>query len=111
TGPGTSTDALTRFFAEQLSARLGVPVVAENRSGAGGLLAYAALQKAPADGYTIMTSGAQLYLLPLAPDTAGKFDPLKDFTPIARVARTPLAFAVPADSPYRTLADLLRAMQ
>ncbi|MBT2336638.1 tripartite tricarboxylate transporter substrate binding protein [Variovorax paradoxus] len=109
--PGTSADTLSRFFAEQLTARLNVPVLVENRSGAGGLLAYQLLMKAPADGYTLLTSGAQLFLLPLSSEDTTKFDPVKDFVPVARVGRFPTAIVVSADSPYRTLASLLDAMK
>ncbi len=110
--PGTSIDAVTRFFSEALSKRLNTPVVVENRSGAGGLLGYQAVAKAPADGYTLMLTGIPLYLLPLFSDAASPpFDPIKDFAPVARVARVPYAIVVGVDSPYRTMADLIRAMQ
>ena len=109
--PGTSTDALARFFADRLTTKLKTPVVIENKGGAGGLLAYAGLIKAEPDGYTIMASGLPRYLLPLSPDTAAKYDPVKDFSFIARIARTPLAFVVPTQSPIRTMDDLVQAMR
>ena len=110
--PGTSIDAVTRFFSEPLSKRLNTPVVVENRSGAGGLMAYQSAAKAPADGYTLILTGTPLYLLPLFNDAAtGIFDPVKDFAPVARVARVPYAIVVAPDSPYRTMADLIKAMR
>ncbi|CAN7742365.1 Bug family tripartite tricarboxylate transporter substrate binding protein [Variovorax sp. LjRoot178] len=108
---GTSIDAITRFFAEPLSKRLNTPVVVENRPGAGGLLGYQAAARAPADGYTLILTGIPLYLLPLFSDAAPPYDPLKDFAPVARVARVPFAIVVATDSPYRKLSDLIEAMQ
>ncbi|GAA4344013.1 tripartite tricarboxylate transporter substrate binding protein [Variovorax defluvii] len=108
---GTSIDAITRFFADPLSKRLNTPVVVENRPGAGGLLGYQAAARAPADGYTLILTGIPLYLLPLFTDvTPPPLDPLKDFAPVARVARVPFAIVVPADSPYKSLPDLIAAM-
>lgn len=110
--PGTSIDAVTRFFSDPLSKRLNVPVVVENRSGAGGLMAYQAAAKAPADGYTLILTGTPLYLLPLFSEASTPpFDSVKDFAPVARVARVPYAIVVAPDSPYRTMADLVRAMK
>jgi len=111
TSTGTSTDAIARFFSEHLASRLGVPVVVENIGGAGGLLAYNALAKTAPDGYTVLLSGLPQYLLPLFSDTPAQFDPVKDFTPITRVARTPLAYVVRTESPYKNLADLVQAMK
>jgi tripartite-type tricarboxylate transporter receptor subunit TctC len=109
---GTSIDAITRFFSEPLAQRLNTSVVVENRPGAGGLLGYQAAARAPADGYTLILTGIPLYLLPLFSDqTPPPFDPLKDFTPVARVARVPFAIAVAASSPYRTIGDLIAAMK
>lgn len=110
--PGTSIDAVTRFFSDALAKRLNTSVVVENRSGAGGLLAYQTAAKAAPDGYTLILTGIPLYLLPLFSETgATAFDPVKDFAPVARVARVPYAIVVGADSPYRTLTELVQAMK
>jgi tripartite-type tricarboxylate transporter receptor subunit TctC len=109
---GTSIDAMTRFFSEPLSKRLKTPVIVDNRPGAGGLMGYTAAAKAPPDGYTLIVTGIPLYLLPLFSEAAvPPFDALKDFAPVARVARVPLAVVVPVDSPYKTLSELLQAMK
>ncbi|SIR76089.1 tripartite tricarboxylate transporter substrate binding protein [Pseudacidovorax sp. RU35E] len=109
---GTSIDAITRFFSDPLSKRLNTPVVVENRPGAGGLIAYQAAARAPADGYTLILTGIPLYLLPLFSDiTPPPLDPVKDFAPVARVARVPFAIVVPADSPYQNMPDLIAAMK
>lgn len=108
---GTSIDVTARFFTEPLAKRLNASVLVEDRPGAGGLLAYAAAAKSPPDGYTLVLAGIPMYLLPLLSETPASFDPKKDFTPVARVARLPLAVVVPVDSPHRTLSDLIRAMK
>ncbi len=110
--PGTSIDAVTRFFAEPLSRRFNTSVVVENRSGAGGLLAYQTVAKSPPDGYTLILTGTPLYLLPLFNEAAASaFDPVKDFAPVARVARVPYAIVVGPESPHHTLGDLVQAMK
>ncbi|RYG10652.1 MAG: tripartite tricarboxylate transporter substrate binding protein [Burkholderiales bacterium] len=110
--PGTSIDAVTRFFVEPLSKRLNVPVVVENRSGAGGLLGYQQVARSTGDGNIIMLTGIPLYLIPLFSDlTPSPFDALKDFSPVARVARVSYAIVVAPDSPYKTMGDLLGAMR
>jgi len=108
---GTSLDITARFFVEPLQKRLNAPVVVENKPGAGGILGFTTVAKAPPDGYTIMLAGIPLYLSPLFAETTAPYDPVKDFVPIARVARVPLTIVVAADSPYRTLSDLVQAMK
>jgi tripartite-type tricarboxylate transporter receptor subunit TctC len=109
---GTSIDVTSRFFAEALTKRLNHSVVVENKPGAGGLLAYTSAAKAAPDGYTLILTGIPLYLLPLFSEAAqAPFDSVRDFAPVARVARVPFAIAVGADSPHKNMGDLLKAMQ
>lgn len=111
-GPGTGIDAVTRFVADALSKRVGQPVIADNRAGAGGLLGYTFAAKAAPDGYTLILTGIPLYLLPLFSEAQQPpFDPVKDFAPVARVARVPQAVVVAPDSPYTTLKELVDAMR
>ncbi len=111
TGTGTAADATARYFTNGISKKLNVPVIIENRPGAGGLLAYTYVAKMPPDGYTIMLGGLPHHLLPLFSDGVPPFDTVKDFTPIARVVRAPLALVVRADSQYKTIDDLLQALK
>jgi tripartite-type tricarboxylate transporter receptor subunit TctC len=106
--PGGPADTLARLIAQPLAAALGVPVVVENRLGAGGTLAAALVARAPADGHTLLfvTSGhagtGALYPnLPYAPEA--------DFAAVAAVAQTPNVVLVKADSPYATITDLITA--
>lgn len=107
----TSIDVVTRFFTEPLSKRLGTPVMAENKPGTGGLIAYTGVARSQPDGYTIMLAGIPMYLLPLLSKGTATFDPQADLTPVARVARVSLGLVVAQDSPYQTLGDLLKAMK
>lgn len=105
---GDGTDVITRLLAQQMSKDLKVPVVIENRPGAAGLTGALYVAAGAADGYTLcmMSSGhithQTLYK---------KFDLLGQFAPITNMATAPFAFIVPPDSPYRTLADLLKAIK
>lgn len=105
-GPGSGTDTIARALGEQLSSQLGVPVVPENREGAGGVIGTQQALRAPADGYTIvmvsnaLTIAPQLYVQP-------PFDPVADVTPIAKAAAMPLSFAVSAKSPFKSLREVI----
>ena len=107
----TSIDVVARFFTDPLSRRLNTPVVAENKPGTGGLIAYTGVAKTQPDGYTLMLAGIPMYLLPLLSKGTATFDAQADFTPVARVARVSLGLVVAHDSPYQTLGDLLKAMR
>lgn len=107
--PGGLSDLIPRTLSIELAASLGAPVVVENRGGAGGSIATAALTRLPADGQSLLlgTSGMMSlnpFFLPNLP-----FDARKDFEGLALVAYSPLYLAVRADSPYRSLDDLVAA--
>lgn len=107
---GGITDTLARMMAERLSPRLGVPVVAENRSGAGGLIAAQAVARAPADGHTLlMHSSAILVAAANAPDQ--NFDPSATLAPVAFVAGLPSVLVAHPALPVRTIQDLLRYLR
>lgn len=87
--PGGVSDDITRVLAERLSQRIGVPVLVENRAGAGGSLAMAVLARAPADGHTLCFSAVTpLTLLPLLGPV--RYDPERDIAPVASVMSTPV---------------------
>ena len=107
--PGSATDTVGRLLAEKMRDALGQPVVVENRAGANGLIGAEAVARAPADGTTLLvgtnsTNAAARALFRTVP-----FDMENGFAPISTIATVPLLVAVKADSPYRTLADLLAA--
>jgi tripartite-type tricarboxylate transporter receptor subunit TctC len=103
---GGAVDILARTLGDELSRQWGQPVIIENRPGAGGLVASQALAAAPPDGYTliVVASGhaTNPFLYPKIP-----YDTFKDFTPICLLASSPNILLVRADSPFKTLADLL----
>ncbi len=102
---GGGTDAIARVLAERLKDQLGVPVIVENKPGAGGQLAAQALKAATPDGTTLFISHDHtVSVLPLVVKQPG-FDPAKDFVPVAGFASFVNGFAVSPGTPARSLAE------
>jgi tripartite-type tricarboxylate transporter receptor subunit TctC len=103
---GGGVDILARTLGEVVSRQWGQGVVVENRPGAGGMVASQALAKSAPDGYTliVVASGhaTNPFLYPKLP-----YDTFKDFTPISRLASSPNILLVRADSPFKTVADVI----
>ena len=101
---GTSADTMARFIAEKLHGEPGQPMWVDNRPGASSNIGYQAAATAPADGYTLLYGLLSVILNP----HLFKSVPFKpsDFTPIIHLLDVPF---VRADSPYRTVQDLLQA--
>jgi len=103
---GGGVDILTRTLGDVVSRQWGQTVVVENRPGAGGVVASQALVTSPPDGYTLImvASGhaTNPFLYPKIP-----YDTFKDFTPIALLASSPNILLVRADSPFKTLGDMI----
>jgi tripartite-type tricarboxylate transporter receptor subunit TctC len=103
--PGGGTDAVARILAEKLKDELGVPVVVENKPGAGGQLAAQALKAAPADGTVLFLSHDHtISILPLVVKNAG-YDPARDFAPVAGFATFVNAYAVSGGTPAKSFND------
>ncbi|MBL6457079.1 tripartite tricarboxylate transporter substrate binding protein [Belnapia sp. T6] len=105
--PGGSTDLLGRRVAEKLSPALGVPVVLENRPGAGGTTGSEMVARAAPDGTTLLfgvtgTHGVAPSLFPRL-----GYDPLRDFAPVSLVVTAPLVLVTRPDLPARTLAEFI----
>lgn len=109
--PGTSLDVTARYLANLLGPRLNTNVTVENKVGANGIIASDYVAKAAPDGYTLLFTGAPHYTNRWISEAPLPYDTLKDFAPVAKVNNSPLVFVVPANSPYRTLADLLADMK
>jgi tripartite-type tricarboxylate transporter receptor subunit TctC len=102
---GGGTDGIARTLADRLKDELGVPVIVENRAGAGGQIAAQALKAAPADGSTYFISHDHtISILPLVVKNPG-FDPARDFTPVAGFATFVNALAVAPGAPVKTFND------
>ncbi len=107
--PGGGTDIVARALGQKLAVRLGKPVIIDNKPGASTIIGTEAVTKADPDGYTLLVSGSTSYTVNPALRANLPYDPAKDLAPIALVARAPLVLLVNANSPYKTLADLLAA--
>jgi tripartite-type tricarboxylate transporter receptor subunit TctC len=104
--PGGSSDTVARVVAQQLSPLLGQPVVVENKPGAGGVIGSDIVAKSAPDGHTLLLATAghptAAAMVPKLP-----FDALDDFTWITTITTYPFVIATAADSPIRSLADLI----
>ena len=105
--PGGTADTISRILAPKLSAALGTQVVVENKPGAGGTIGSDLAAKAPPDGYTLVISHASP--LGIAPGIYPKlpYNVVTDFTHVTLIGHTPNVLIVPANSPYKTLADYI----
>jgi tripartite-type tricarboxylate transporter receptor subunit TctC len=106
---GGAPDALARIVAERLQQRWGQPVVVENRVGAQGNTAMAAVAKAPADGYTLALMPVGNAAVNSALFANLPYDPVKDFAPITQLASVENVLVVGSGSPFRTLGELIAA--
>lgn len=105
---GGGTDMITREVANKLAGS-GYTFVVENKPGSGGNLGVDTVAKAPADGYTLVMG--QTSNLAINPTLYAKlpYDPVKDLSPVALVATSPLVIVTGSGSPYKTLADVVKA--
>ncbi|MDM0058752.1 Bug family tripartite tricarboxylate transporter substrate binding protein [Variovorax fucosicus] len=105
---GAGTDAIARTLGEKLKDELGVPVVVENRAGAGGQIAAQALKAAPADGHTLFLShDHSISILPQVVKSAG-FNPASDFVPVAGFATFANVLAVSGGTPAKTIDEYIK---
>ncbi len=104
---GSGTDAVARIVVKKLGERLNQPVLVDNKAGANGQIAATFVAKAKPDGYTLlMTTNTSHSANPsLVKDL--KYDPIKDFTPVARVGELPFALMVSAKDSSRTMNEWL----
>jgi tripartite-type tricarboxylate transporter receptor subunit TctC len=104
--PGGVTDLLARALAEKLAPRLGQPVVVDNKSGAGTVLASDLVARAPADGYTVLMAASSLGTAPLLYEKVG-YDAIKSFAPITQVASVVHVLVVNPTLPVKSVAELV----
>ena len=109
-GAGGGTDVCNRALALNVGKQLGQPMVVDNKAGAGSSLSVNYTIRQKADGYNIasLSTGGLLNQV-LTPSI--KYDVTKDITPIAMVAQYQVGVLVRADSPYKTMAELIKASQ
>lgn len=104
--PGAGSDVVGRLVAQKMAANFGQPVVVENKSGAGGLLANRYVATSAPDGYTLlMVTGAYPAQVAMLKDMP--FDPEKDISMISSLIAYPFVLVVKPDSAVRTVGDLI----
>jgi len=106
--PGGSTDLIARLLAEHLAATFGQPVLIDNRPGGGGKIGSLAVARAAPDGYTLLATNMGPAAMAASVESKMPYNPVADFTPISMSASMPLVICVAGDSPYKTIADLVR---
>ncbi|MEO5699665.1 MAG: tripartite tricarboxylate transporter substrate binding protein, partial [Casimicrobiaceae bacterium] len=103
---GSAPDVLARNVGERLSQRLGQPIVIENRGGAGGNIGAELAAKAAPDGYTLLLATSSHVVNPSLYSSV-RYDPVRDFIPVALLIRMPSLLVVPPDSPARNVKELV----
>ncbi len=104
---GGLSDVLSRILAKRLSERIGQPVVVENRAGAGGIIAMETVAKAAPDGYTIVMVGQGMASVNPSLYKNLSYDTLRDFAPIAEVARFSLVLLANPSKPPKSVKEFI----
>ncbi len=100
---GSGTDAVARIVGKKLSERIKQPVLIDNKAGAGAQIAAQYVARAKADGYTLLMTTNTSHSANPSLISNLKYDPVKDFTPVARVGELPFALVVNQNDPSKTL--------
>ncbi len=107
---GATNDLIARGLADYMSKALGQSVIVENKPGAGGNIATLAVSKAPADGYTLLSTGSNIVAnLSLLHNPGYSLE--KDFSTVGLLQREPALLVVAADSPIKSAVELVSAMK
>ena len=104
--PGGGTDIIARLLTQKLSENLKRTFIVENRTGAGGTVAYALVAKAAPDGHTLLAVASGYAITPAVYPKLS-YDPIKDFTPVSVVVQAPLVLMAHPALPARSVKDLL----
>ncbi len=105
---GGPTDVIARILAQEMSVSLGQSVLVENRTGASGNIATEAVAKGKPDGYTLVASTLAHNINPLLLTNTTKYDPIRDFAPVSLAVVLPQLVVVSYDSPFNSLADIIK---
>jgi tripartite-type tricarboxylate transporter receptor subunit TctC len=109
--PGGAVDNSGRLMAERLSRVLKVPVIVDNKAGAGGAIGSSFAAKAAPDGYTLVVTSQSTHVVNPAVNPKLPYDALKDFAPITLIDRLANVLLVNKDLPVKSFADLVRYAQ
>src|SRR3954470_13954647 len=105
--PGSGTDVVARTVAQKLSERLKQPVVVDNKPGASAQLAAMHVAKARPDGYTLFMTTNTSHSANPSLFKKLPYDPIKDFTPVARIGELPFAMVVNPSLPVKNMRELI----
>lgn len=109
--PGGSTDAIARVIAQKLQEKMGQSFIVDNKAGATGTIGAAFVKRAPADGYTLFVSSLGPFVIAPHLIKGVQYDALKDLDPITVAVQAPNVLVVPANSPYKNVAELLAGLK
>ena len=104
--PGGTLDTVGRMLAQKLSEQMGQTFIVDNRPGGNGVIGSDAVAKAPADGYTLLFNASTFTITPMTMKSV-PYDVVRDFQPVALVAKAPLAVAVNKNLPVADIAGLI----
>jgi len=105
-GTGTGVDLLARSVGQRIAEDTQQAVVVENRAGAGGAIGTIAVARSAPDGYTLLKT-ASPFTVAAGVDSKIGYDPVKEFTPVAKIATLPLLLAINAKLPYKDARQLI----
>jgi tripartite-type tricarboxylate transporter receptor subunit TctC len=106
--PGGSTGLIARIIGQKLEQRMGKPFIIDHRAGGGGVIGVTQVAHGAPDGYTIMMASSTALAINVNVRKTLPYDPRKDITPIALIARMPYVLAVNPDLPVKSVADLVK---
>jgi putative tricarboxylic transport membrane protein len=106
-GPGSPSDSTARLIAESFHSTTGQPFVVENRPGAGGTRGANSIAKAAPDGYALLVTTSSTQSAAPALFKSLTYDPIKDFTPIARISGLPQVIVSNNSYPFKTMGELV----
>ena len=104
---GGTTTILARIYCDELTRQFKSPFAVVNRPGGGGIVGASFVARAKPDGYTLLQGMGDTHTLGPITNSDVKYDPLKDFAPLALFATMPVVFAVQSSSPLKTFAELI----
>ena len=109
--PGGSTDMIARTVQPKLQEKFGGTFIVENKGGAGGTIGAAQVKRSAPDGYTILVSSLGPFVIGPHLIKGAGYDPTKDFDYITVAVQAPNVLAVPANSPHKSLADVMKFLK
>jgi tripartite-type tricarboxylate transporter receptor subunit TctC len=109
--PGGSTDAIARVLAQELPRKIGGTWIVDNKPGATGTVGAAFVKRAAPDGYTLLVSSLGPFVIAPHLIKGVQYDALKDLDPITVAVQAPNVLVVPANSPYKTVPELLAGLK